>query len=137
MFVDVPKEVELSHADRAFAVVKEMLALASEIDEIHAALTDDITVADRQTQDILHEIEFGNFNAVEGYHLAKKIQQVRQSRREAKNQREAIAYFKKFADDHKNTPVLLAKILQQMKQVKQNQETRVYTPRTQDVTEGA
>ena len=113
-------------------MVKELLALVSEIDDIHTELLDEITACDQKTQDVLHEIELTSFSASGGDGFDRRIKAIRQARREAKNQRELIAQFKKFSDDHKNLPVLLARILQSMKQVKQTQEARVYTPKAAD-----
>jgi hypothetical protein len=132
MLIDAPKEVELTPSERCFYVAKELLAVVSEIDDIYAELSETITTCEQKTQDLLHEIEFSNFNASEGCGLAKKIKAIRHERREAKNQRESIAHFKQFADNHKNMPVTLAKLLASMKQTKQIQEKRVYVPRCPD-----
>jgi hypothetical protein len=137
MLIDAPKELELKPSERCFYVVKELLALTSEIDDIHAALNDTITLCDQKTQDVLHEMEFNPFSASEGYAFAKQLQAIRKERRDAKNQKEYIVHFKKFADDHKNLPVVLSRMLHSMKQVRQTQEARTYTPKVQGEGESA
>lgn len=84
---------------------------------------------DDEMQDLLHEAELTVFNAAEGYDLAKKIQEVRQRRRELKNRREILRFVKDFIDNNKKLTITLFKMAQNMENSRQMQEKREYTPR--------
>jgi hypothetical protein len=45
---------------------------------------------DRMQSDLLHKIEMDNFNAAEGYALAKSIKTIREKRRNVKNEFERL-----------------------------------------------
>lgn len=53
-------------------------------------LEQQLSESDQEILDLLHYIEFYDFNACEGYKLAKKLKNIRLKRRNAKNQLEAI-----------------------------------------------
>lgn len=50
-----------------------------------------VSNADKETLDLLHEIELEKFNVVEGYHLAKRLQDIRKVRRQYKDNLRLIA----------------------------------------------
>ena len=64
---------------------------------------EELSQADLYEQDILHVIEMGGFNAVEGYYLSKKICDNRQARRQIKNELEPLQQLKRdFIDQNIN-----------------------------------
>lgn len=62
-------------------------------EEEKTSLIDKQSYYDLAEQDILHTIENDNFNASDGYKLAKKIKNLRGERRQVKNQLELINEF--------------------------------------------
>ena len=46
---------------------------------------EDVSVADKKQEDILHYLEFNNLNTVAAYRLVKELQEVREERRKAKD----------------------------------------------------
>lgn len=87
--------------------------------------------------DILHIIENENFNAAEGYKLAKMIKDARNERRDVKNEIEPLVTLKKnFVEKNikelKNTK---ANIINRDKQLTELKENKVYKPRTLKTTD--
>jgi hypothetical protein len=81
---------------------------------------------DLMIQDVLHKIEFDNFNAAEGYCLAKQIKDIRNDRRIYKNELETLQSLK----------MQLSPVMNTVKEVKNNiiklekkQKERIYKPR--------
>ena len=108
------------------------LDLLNHIENNWDSIYDGIGQADRETQDILHEMELTSFNASEGYALAKKLQEVRQRRRRLKNEKEALKDIKEFYEHHKQLKIDLFKVLTKKKQTLETQANRKYMPRVRD-----
>ena len=62
----------------------------NEITDYSKELNSIISYTDSQISDILHYIEFHKFSAAEGYKLCKKLQEICDRRREAKNKMQII-----------------------------------------------
>lgn len=62
----------------------------NEITDYSKELNFIISYTDSQISDILHYIEFHKFSAAEGYKLCKKLQEICDRRREAKNKMQII-----------------------------------------------
>lgn len=56
------------------------------LNERQSSLSDRLNKLDRETQDVLHYIEFTNLNAFQGYKIYKLLQDIRQERREIKDE---------------------------------------------------
>lgn len=56
------------------------------LNERQSSLSDRLNKLDRETQDVLHYIEFTNLNAFQGYKIYKLLQDIRQERRETKDE---------------------------------------------------
>jgi hypothetical protein len=96
----------------------------------------EIKYTDDETQDFLHEIELTQFSAVDGYHIAKKLQEVRQRRRHWKMQVEILNHYKLFYDQHKSLKLTLWKLLNSMKKTATDKDShnRAYRPKVrQDI----
>lgn len=92
-------------------------------------LQDKIVKAEKEIQDLLHEIELSKFDVQRGYRLAKELQEVRQRRRAAKEQRELLQPLRDWLLGNQKQKIDLFKVLTKMKNVEQIQAARVYTPR--------
>ena len=115
--------------NQAIETVQNFLDLLSTIDKTYGALYDEVGKADREQQDLLHDIEFSTFCGRDGFKKAKEIQALRIRRREAKNTMEIIGPLREYQRNHQKTKIDLHKVVQQMKLCKRDQGERVYVPR--------
>ncbi len=117
---------------------------AGQLMEIYSNITVDMAElrkrlyeCDRLEQDYLHIIEGNNFNAAQGYKLAKLIQENRHKRRNIKNELQTMHILKKSIID-KNINILKStygNIKRQDEILTQLQENAVYKPRILESTE--
>lgn len=63
---------------------KEIVSYAKMIQSEYEEIKEEKSKLDMEITDILHYIEFNNFNAVQGYKLAKMLKDVTKRRREVK-----------------------------------------------------
>lgn len=110
-------------------VVADYLDLLNSIEKKWEATKEEIILAEKEQQDLLHEIELTRFDVQRGYRLSKRLQEVRQRRRELKNRLEILTPLKDFHDRNQKLKIDLFKVQTKMKQAQQTQEARVYTPR--------
>lgn len=92
---------------------------------------------EREYTDLNHALELINFNAVEGYKLAKQMQQNRINRREAKNLKEQLKPLVDLLNKHKSLFSELKNVHAMMEQIVGTQQQRQYRPRERsDLFEG-
>lgn len=89
---------------------KDMEAIKEEIKKCN----DELSMCDKQTSVLLHDIETRNFNACEGYMLCKELQDIREARRCWKDRRYELqdAYYELGGDA-------------KLKQLKQKRKKRI------------
>jgi hypothetical protein len=75
---------------KAKKLSNKMLDICNEIEIEAENLSKELSKYDLMEQDVLHMIESENFNAAEGYCLAKKLQDIRINRRNIKNEVQPI-----------------------------------------------
>lgn len=109
--------------------IKAFAEILNDIDNVWSELHEKLKQYELESNDLLHEIELTNFNACEGYILAKKLKEVRQRRREVKNKQEILQYVKDFAANNKNLIITLYKLAKSMEEKLDIQQNRVYVPR--------
>lgn len=116
-------------------IASTILSLLAEIETIYKDNQDLIYEREQESTDLSHEIEFSNFNAFEGFRLARELQTVLQERREYKNDNETMQILYDFiTPQFKNG---LIKCLQSIKSKESQQKTRLYTPKVRtDLTVG-
>lgn len=88
------------------SVAREQLSLidgiVTETTLKYQELKEQLVELEKEMVDLYHVIEFGTFNAVQGYKLAKRVKETRQRRREVKEDVDLLApIVEKF-----NTPML-------------------------------
>ena len=113
-------------------IINACTAVLKSVDTIHQQwdeVTDEIIHADKICQDILHEIELSNFNACEGYQLAKRLKAARQVRRKAKDTKDMLTFFKQFCEQNKSVTTNLYQTCIRMRKMREEQEKRIYHPR--------
>ena len=88
-----------------------------------------INQLDLLTQDLLHQIEFKNYNVCDGYKLYKELQEVRLERRRLKDENQVIHSAYEFISKDKKLISQLGNIQGVMKKIEEGQQNRVYKPR--------
>lgn len=73
---------------------EKFLELYKQVEKDFKELSKELSKYDLMEEDILHLIENNNFNVVNGYYYAKRLQEIRKVRREIKNELEAITMLK-------------------------------------------
>lgn len=89
-----------------------------------------IKKAENETMDLLHEIELAKIkNLQEGYQVYKELKEVREKRRMAKDENQALEELYNFCKNDTNIKAKLQKIQSTVDKVIHNQSTRKYTPK--------
>jgi Mg2+ and Co2+ transporter CorA len=115
--------------DDVIKIVYDFAQLLSKIEQEWDQIYEEIHKTDCEAGDLLHEIELTNFNAYEGYKLAKQLQEVRQKRRKLKDTQEILQHLKDFYDNNKQLHITLFKLIKEMQKTKESLQSRSYTPR--------
>lgn len=86
--------------------------------------SDQVRVADKAQEDMLHKIEFSNVNVVDGFKLYKALQEIRQRRRQCKDICDMLGII------HRSGVASgLMNLQDEMNKHQEHLETRTYTPR--------
>lgn len=112
----------------------ELKQLFNEISDEYNRLYLEIGKCDLKQQDLLHKIESSNFNAAQGYKLAKEIKELREKRREVKNDFTIIEMIKKDFVNRYNQQLskVLDSVMQKSDKLDQLTEDKVYINRVND-----
>lgn len=94
------------------------------------AATDEESLAELETQDILHRLELNNDNYRDTAKLGQTLRRVRQERRGAKDTVELAKPINSWLIEHKNVVKSLERLLGEVRKVEERQEKRVYIPKT-------
>lgn len=113
----------------AVATTIKFVELLTTIEKNYKALFDEVGKIDKETSDLLHDLEFDNFCGRDGYKKAKTIKGIRMHRRELKNAMELAAPLREYCKLHSKLKFDLQNILVQMSQIAKDQSERVYIPR--------
>lgn len=114
---------------KSLELTETILNTFVQIEKEFKNLKDEIESTNDETQDILHDIELSNFNAAEGYFMAKKIQDVRRRRRQAKDEMEKLNMIYTYISQNQNIRQKLLDISRKIKTREENQQHRIYAPR--------
>lgn len=88
-----------------------------------------------QTQDILHAIEFGRYDAKRTARLTRKLQEVRRQRRKAKDTLEFTGRVTAWVTENRLVIKSLERLLGDLRKLERRNQGRMYAPRT-DVMDG-
>ena len=101
------------------------------IDKLKKDLEGEISRVELERNDLLHELELGNLNAVELTKVAVVLRDVLKERRQYKDELAKVMTLKGFTDKYNNKLIAgdILQVLKNLKTLKQNNETRTYTPR--------
>lgn len=109
----------------------EMKNFFENIDELKTTLEEQIKETEYARNDLLHELELANLNAVEMTKVAKTLKEVLKERRKYKDELEKVMILKSFTDKYNNKLIVgdIIIALKNLKTLKQINETRTYNPR--------
>lgn len=101
------------------------------IEQEHKELIEELTNKELEQQDLLHELELNNLNAVEITRVAVDLKKVRKERRIIKNDIERIKLIKNFTDKYNNKFIgnEIKVLIKELYKLKKRQENRQYEPR--------
>lgn len=101
------------------------------IDKLKIDLEKQIAETELERNDLLHELELGNLNAIEMTMVAKTLKEVLQERRKYKDELAKVMTLKGFTDKYNNKMITgdIILVLKNLRTLQKNNETRTYTPR--------
>lgn len=109
--------------------VNTLIDILSDIKQSYEFNEKNIIDANNEEKDILHQIELGKFNVVQGYYWAKEMKRVRNERRVAKDENTTLKflydYFIQFDEMVKQLQVFRGAIKREQEKL----NTRLYKPR--------
>lgn len=102
------------------------------LEELPKKVNAELSRLDKEQCDVLHMIEFGRFNACDGYKLAKRLQDIRLERRDIKNIKEKVEKSKSTIDKYRSLKQSLNKSSKFVSEVDYTQGKKTYTARVVD-----
>lgn len=109
----------------------EMKNFFENIDELKVNLENEIKETEYIRNDLLHELELANLDAVEMSKVAKTLKEVLKERRIYKDELSKIMTLKGFTDKYNNKLIVgdIINVLKNLKTLEKNNKERTYTPR--------
>lgn len=109
----------------------EMKNFFENIDDLKLSLEEQIKETELARNDLLHELELANLNAIEMTRVAKTLKEVLKERRKYKDELDKVMTLKVFTDKY-NHKLIVGDIiiaLKNLRILKENKENRVYKSR--------
>ena len=116
--------------DKISKGIENFLAYLREMEQLHNISLMNESEANDATQDILHSLELEEHDYHETARLGKKLKEVRQSRRAAKDLIQQIYPIVEWAENNRSVIKGLEQLLGKVRKEEKNTEGRFYTPRT-------
>ena len=112
-------------------ILKIMKSFFEGIEEEHSNLLQELTNKEAEQQDLLHELELNNLNAVEITKVAIDLKRVRKERRVIKNDIERVKIIKNFTDKYNNKFIgnEIKVLIKELYKLQKRQNNRQYEPR--------
>lgn len=109
----------------------EMKNFFENIDTLKTDLENQVKETEYARNDLLHELELANLNAVEMMKVARTLKSVLKERRKYKDELAKVMTLKGFTDKYNNKLIVgdIILVLKNLRTLKSNNETRTYTPR--------
>lgn len=101
------------------------------IDKLKVDLEKEISRVELERNDLLHELELGNLNAVELTKVAVVLRDVLKERRKYKDELAKVMILKGFTDKYNNKLITgdIIQVLKNLRTLEKNNKERTYTPR--------
>lgn len=112
-------------------ILKIMKDFFEGIDIEHSNLLQELSNKEAEQQDLLHELELNNLNAVEITKVAIDLKKVRKERRIIKNDIERVKTIKSFTDKYNNKFIVneIKTLIKELYKLQKRQNNRQYEPR--------
>lgn len=112
-------------------ILKIMKDFFEGIDIEHSNLLQELSNKEAEQQDLLHELELNNLNAVEITKVAIDLKKVRKERRIIKNDIERVKAIKSFTDKYNNKFIVneIKTLIKELYKLQKRQNNRQYEPR--------
>lgn len=123
--------MQIENTEEVKELMQNIEYLFTNIDDIKSKLEAEIKIKEAEQEDYLHELELAKLNGIEIMGVAKALIKTRKERRILKNKLETVNTLKGYTDKY-ITKGIIAETRQAVKNIetlKNNQETREYTPR--------
>lgn len=101
------------------------------IDKLKVDLEQEIRRVELERNDLLHELELGNLNAVELTKVAVTLRDILKERRKYKDELAKVMTLKGFTDKYNNKLITgdIIQVLKNLKTLEKHNQERTYTPR--------
>jgi len=109
--------------------IESLGSVVQEVDKHLKNLDYKIEATDKESQDLLHLLEFENFNAAEGYYIAKQLQEARKKRRKYKDNKYLLSEIKKNMNFNSKFDKHVFGMRKAIKDIKTTEVVRTYTPK--------
>lgn len=131
--------MKIDNIDEVEEFAKEMNYFFTYIERTNSDLKNELRIKELEQDDLLHEIELSKLNAFELSKVAVRLRNVRQERRVIKDKLEFISTLKGFADKYNNKLITgdIAQLLKNIRNLKENWETRIYKTRVLEALNNA
>lgn len=123
MQLDDMKEVKL--------LLQDIENLFMNLDDCKKEIERRICIKEAEQSDYLHELELGNLNGIEIMKVSKAIIKTRKERRVLKDKLDLVRTLKGYTDEYikKGIVAQTKQVIKNIDTLKNNQETREYTPK--------
>ena len=123
--------MKIDNIDEVEEFAKEMNYFFTYIERTNSDLKNELRIKELEQDDLLHEIELSKLNVFELSKVAVRLRNVRQERRVIKDKLEFLSTLKGFADKYNNKLITgdIAQLLKNIRNLKENWETRIYKTR--------
>lgn len=125
--VQITEEQANTYLDSLPDMIGQMYETGKIMRVLLAYYADQVRVADKAQEDMLHKIEFTDVNVVDGFKLYKALQEIRRRRRQCKDICDMLGTVHR-----SGTVSSLMNLQNEMKKYHDNLETWEYTPRVLD-----
>ncbi len=109
----------------------EMKNFFENIDKLKTDLEQEIKRVELERNDLLHELELGNLNAVELTKVVVVLRDVLKERRQYKDELAKVMTLKGFTDKYNNKLIVgdIIQVLKNLRTLEKNNKERTYNPR--------
>jgi len=113
-------------------ILVEIVSNLNDIEEIYTRNFEEIKHLDGLITDLLHAIEFGEFDIEQGYEYAKTIKETRMRRRKLKDQNQILFPAYEMLNKEPATKQKFINLMEKTKRVARMVNDQKYIPRTDD-----
>ena len=116
--------------DKISVGIENFLEYMRQIEQLYHISIANEQEANDATQDILHSLELEEHDYHSSARIARKLKEVRQTRRAAKDLTLKTQVVVNWIDENRKTIKTLEQLLGEVRKMERNTENRIYTPKT-------